>query len=345
MANPAHKISAMVIGVLAISLSWGCSSHTPQDITRTTPSQSAHSTHNKQATTVAHSTSDNELKVAIRSLSRTSAGHTLLRLRLTNLTGAQYYLIDYFAIERPSKYNDISGVTLINTENHKRYYSLRDMKGRCICSRFENFEESYLEPKETISAYVYFPRLADSIHRVAVSFPYTPPWTGVPVRASAGASHRPKGNHTVQPTDAHLAPPHIASIAARSEALNGSRTIREGADRTRVTLSADVLFALNKAKLTPEAEQELKKVAKRINESHTGKVHIDGYTDSTGGSEINDPLSRDRARSVQTFLRPLISSREVAFKVAGHGASNPVASNATKKGRQRNRRVVITIRK
>ncbi len=69
---------------------------------------------------------------------------------------------------------------------------------------------------------------------------------------------------------------------------------------------------------------------------------IEGHTDSTGSEEYNLALSQRRALTVLEFLagegvEPSRLSSE------GFGMTTPIADNATKEGRSKNRRVEIVI--
>ena len=67
-----------------------------------------------------------------------------------------------------------------------------------------------------------------------------------------------------------------------------------------------------------------------------------GYTDSSGTVAVNVPLSVARARSAEHYLE----AHGVAVNrmtTAGVGATRPVATNATAKGRAANRRVELTV--
>ncbi|MCE9680945.1 TolC family outer membrane protein [Halomonas alkalisoli] len=110
-----------------------------------------------------------------------------------------------------------------------------------------------------------------------------------------------------------------------------------------VTLSADALFAVNSADLTPNARNELDALVTQIRDrENLGGVFIAGHADSTGNDAINDPLSQRRADSVADYLvsqgipRNLIETR-------GYGSRQPIASNDTAQGRQQNRRVEVTL--
>jgi len=72
------------------------------------------------------------------------------------------------------------------------------------------------------------------------------------------------------------------------------------------------------------------------------KVRVEGHTDDQGGFQHNQDLSARRARKVREFL---VKSGVAAKRLesAGYGPKKPVASNATKAGRARNRRVEFVI--
>jgi phosphate transport system substrate-binding protein len=66
-----------------------------------------------------------------------------------------------------------------------------------------------------------------------------------------------------------------------------------------------------------------------------------GFADSVGTSDTNRALSLNRANVVaDEFRRRGI----VPVNVSGFGAANPVASNGTEEGRQKNRRVEVWLR-
>jgi len=76
---------------------------------------------------------------------------------------------------------------------------------------------------------------------------------------------------------------------------------------------------------------------------------IGGHTDGKGGKEYNQKLSERRANSVKTWLLGHGASNEM--KTQGFGDTKPVAPNTKPDGsddpdgRQKNRRVEITIKK
>jgi outer membrane protein OmpA-like peptidoglycan-associated protein len=77
--------------------------------------------------------------------------------------------------------------------------------------------------------------------------------------------------------------------------------------------------------------------------SHPGlSVTVEGHTDSGGSSGFNQQLSEQRASVVRDYLvRQGITPG--AIGTAGHGESQPVASNDHAAGRQQNRRVELVV--
>lgn len=71
------------------------------------------------------------------------------------------------------------------------------------------------------------------------------------------------------------------------------------------------------------------------------QVTLTGYTDNKGSDELNLKLSARRAQNVQDFfVRKGLSPEQ--FKIVPQGKANPQGNNDTEKGRQENRRVVLS---
>ena len=71
-------------------------------------------------------------------------------------------------------------------------------------------------------------------------------------------------------------------------------------------------------------------------------IKIEGHTDSVGAQEKNMALSKARAKSVKKILVKL-GLQGSQIEVVPMGASKPIATNTTLKGRQKNRRVEIIV--
>lgn len=121
----------------------------------------------------------------------------------------------------------------------------------------------------------------------------------------------------------------------------GTQVMTNGCAAGQSVVLKGVNFELDKAVLTPGAQDVLDGVVKTLKDSPGFKVKIDGYTDSSGPAAHNMQLSRQRADSVRNYLTShgIDASR---LSTAGHGANNPIAPNDTKQGRTQNRRVELT---
>lgn len=136
-------------------------------------------------------------------------------------------------------------------------------------------------------------------------------------------------------------------VEATLEALRAKVTERE----IRIDLSADVLFDFDKADLKPAADGDLGKVAEVARANPGTPIQVAGHTDSKGADAYNQRLSERRAESVKAWLVERGGVEAGRIGTRGWGETRPVTPNETPggvddpDGRQRNRRVEITIRK
>ena len=114
-----------------------------------------------------------------------------------------------------------------------------------------------------------------------------------------------------------------------------------GLDAVKVTFNSGILFATNKADLTPTSKSELSNLVNIMKQNSDVSIDVQGYTDNTGNDAINNPLSLKRAQSVANYLTENGVQYAQMKNVKGFGSSNPVADNNTVAGRQQNRRVEV----
>jgi outer membrane protein OmpA-like peptidoglycan-associated protein len=115
------------------------------------------------------------------------------------------------------------------------------------------------------------------------------------------------------------------------------------ADKVVVSVADRVLFDVDESALRPDAAAAISQLASLLQKDYPeAPATITGYTDSTGGDEYNVRLSRARAAAVAAALvdEGVSGAR---LTVAGLGASDFVASNATAAGRAANRRTEISL--
>jgi len=102
-------------------------------------------------------------------------------------------------------------------------------------------------------------------------------------------------------------------------------------------------FKVGASVIEPKYFSLLGKVTKAIAVYPNCSIMIEGHTDSWGNDKQNLKLSTERANSVKEYL---ISSSEIGpdrIKAIGYGESKPIATNETKQGRMKNRRIDIVI--
>ncbi|HZS16302.1 MAG TPA: OmpA family protein [Candidatus Udaeobacter sp.] len=126
--------------------------------------------------------------------------------------------------------------------------------------------------------------------------------------------------------------------------------VKESATEIKISLQGEILFDFDKADIRPSAESTLAQVAKLIQGYPSARVLIEGYTDSKGSNNYNAKLSDRRAVSVKNWLAKHGVAASL-MQTHGWGAAKPVAPNKhpngsdDPEGRQKNRRVEITVKK
>ncbi len=116
---------------------------------------------------------------------------------------------------------------------------------------------------------------------------------------------------------------------------------RETARGLIVNMS-DVLFQTGSHELKPQSREKLSKLSGIVLANPGLKLQMEGYTDSVGSDELNQKLSEKRAQAVRNYL---VGQGLPAKSIAslGFGKTNPIASNDTAEGRQKNRRVEMVV--
>ena len=130
----------------------------------------------------------------------------------------------------------------------------------------------------------------------------------------------------------------------RARLLQQLNTILETKDTARGLISnmGDVLFETGKYELKPTARERLAKVSGILLAYPTLNVAVEGYTDSVGSDDFNQKLSEQRAETVRSYFVEA-GVADAAVTARGFGKAQPVASNDTAEGRQKNRRVELVV--
>lgn len=128
----------------------------------------------------------------------------------------------------------------------------------------------------------------------------------------------------------------------RQELANsGVEVYREG-DSIRLSIPGNITFPNDSAAIVTGFYPVLDDVSKVLNRYEKTKLSIEGHTDSVGDASYNQQLSIRRANSVAMYLEGthVNASR---LQTHGMGESQPIASNNTAQGRQKNRRVELRV--
>lgn len=104
-------------------------------------------------------------------------------------------------------------------------------------------------------------------------------------------------------------------------------------------------FDSGKSALRPEAASSLQQLAQVLLGEPGLPVSIEGHTDNVGSVQHNQTLSEQRAEAVKQWLTTAGRVAGGCITTRGFGATKPVVSNASAEGRQKNRRVEISIQK
>ncbi len=108
-----------------------------------------------------------------------------------------------------------------------------------------------------------------------------------------------------------------------------------------VNLVSVVHFDTDKYKIKKKYEKNLIKIIKVLKDANKS-VLIVGHTDSVGSDRYNQALSELRAREVyKFFIKNGFDKSNLDY--IGYGEEQPIATNATAKGRAKNRRVELFV--
>ncbi len=113
-------------------------------------------------------------------------------------------------------------------------------------------------------------------------------------------------------------------------------------DQKKIEIKEKVFFDTGKSTIQPVSYRLLDQVAEVLSTYRSMEIMVEGHTDSVGADSFNLRLSQARADSVRLYLisRGVEQARLTAI---GFGEEKPIATNATRQGRDLNRRVEFTI--
>ncbi len=147
--------------------------------------------------------------------------------------------------------------------------------------------------------------------------------------------------HEFSEDDYH--PDENAELAATAE-----NKAKQALEKSKVACKPEIIklegvyFNHDSAELKPSSIATLDKAVATLKRRASIHVEVAAHTDSSGSDEYNQSLSERRAASVMDYLVAHgIDASRLTSK--GYGESQPVASNGTKEGRAKNRRVELRV--
>ncbi|MGD8429783.1 MAG: OmpA family protein [Ectothiorhodospiraceae bacterium] len=121
----------------------------------------------------------------------------------------------------------------------------------------------------------------------------------------------------------------------------GVSVTRHG-DNITLNMPGNITFATDSSDLNSHFFDVLDSVSLVLKEYEKTIIEVAGHTDSTGSAQYNQQLSVRRAQTVARYLQGHgVSDKRMV--VRGYGEDYPIAPNDTAAGRQRNRRVELTL--
>ncbi|WP_238474482.1 OmpA family protein [Maribacter algarum] len=132
--------------------------------------------------------------------------------------------------------------------------------------------------------------------------------------------------------------PDVAGTLAN----NGCPTVTVEVLKQLNDYAKTILFDTGKSSIKAESTGVMVDIIKILGEYSTARFSVEGHTDSQGNSKENYVLSEKRANAVRDYLidQGIDENRLIAV---GHGDSEPIATNNTRAGRKKNRRIEINL--
>jgi outer membrane protein OmpA-like peptidoglycan-associated protein len=110
----------------------------------------------------------------------------------------------------------------------------------------------------------------------------------------------------------------------------------------KIELKQKIFFETNKSTIKSQSFGLLAEIANVLQTRPTMRIRIEGHTDTQGPRSRNMTLSQARADAVRFHLEGLGVSR-ARMESVGFGPDQPIETNRTTAGREKNRRVEFVI--
>lgn len=134
--------------------------------------------------------------------------------------------------------------------------------------------------------------------------------------------------------------PAVAAVPVAPAGAGETGRVKLGPDRLEI--AEKLRFKPFAGELLAASHEVLREVAAVLKANPDVKLRIEGHTDSKGNAQVNNWMSRERAKAVKNFL---VNEGVSASRLAsvGRGFSQPLAPNDTEAGREANRRIELVV--
>jgi len=109
------------------------------------------------------------------------------------------------------------------------------------------------------------------------------------------------------------------------------------------TQRRSIYFDTNSAKMSVDSRAVVDEIGSFMRAYENTVVDIEGNTDSTGAHAYNVELSKERADAVKSYLMQKYGYPASRMRTKGNGPDNPIDTNNTPEGREKNRRTDIKV--
>jgi outer membrane protein OmpA-like peptidoglycan-associated protein len=170
--------------------------------------------------------------------------------------------------------------------------------------------------------------------------------TDTDAKAVAAGQSAQQANTAAQEANASAGRAQQSADSAKTfadQGLNRLQRTMDAMNKFQMVKGATVLFGINESKLTKESKEQLDDFAKQAEGLDRFVIEVQGFTDQTGPSTVNDALSQKRAEEVARYL---VNEHKIAVRsidTLGSGYAQPVGDDKTRDGRKQNRRVEVRL--
>ena len=112
----------------------------------------------------------------------------------------------------------------------------------------------------------------------------------------------------------------------------------------RPTVLHTLYFQTGKTDLTVESEALFQQMLQKVSTLAALEIEITGHTDTKGPASLNDALSLERAKHIETRVYASSPPKQTLIRVIGRGEREPLTPTPDETDEPINRRVEIRLR-